>query len=206
MRRRGGTWAVGVGLAVVAGCAAPACAQTAAINVPAAPLSAAIKALAEQSGAAIGAPGSLAAVRVRGVRGKMPVAAALHRMLRGTGLRAKAAGPGAWRIEAGPKAAWPAADGIDPPPGPDIIVTATKQPEPASRAALALSVADARTLAAIGDAPDASGVATILNWPVEHQSGFGSRPAVPARHRRQPVRRLRSVQRQRPARRGAADL
>lgn len=164
MRRRGGTWAVGVGLAVVvAGCAAPACAQMAAINVPAAPLSAAIRALAEQSGAAIGAPGSLAAVRVRGVKGKMPVATALHRMLRGTGLRAKPAGPGAWRIEAGPRTAWPAADGIDPPPGPDIIVTATKQPEPASRAALALSVADARTLAAIGDAPDAGGVATILN-------------------------------------------
>ena len=163
MRSRGRTWGIGIGLVVIAGYATSAQAQSAAIDIPAAPLSTAIKALAEQSGAAIGAAGSLATVRVRAVRGKMTVTAALHRMLHGTGLRARPAGPGAWRIEAGPKAAPAITDLPDPLTGPDIIVTATKQPEPASRAALALSVADARTLGMIGDAPDAGGVATILN-------------------------------------------
>jgi outer membrane receptor protein involved in Fe transport len=120
--------------------AAPAAAQQAvSFNIPGGRLSDALIALGRQGGITIGAsdPG-LAAIRSRPVRGRMPVRAALARLLAGTGYDFSFVGPGAVRIVRAapvrrppPPRPRPAPVAPPPPaqdqPQPDIIVTASKQ-------------------------------------------------------------------------------
>jgi iron complex outermembrane recepter protein len=109
--------------------AAPAAAQTSSFDIPAGRLSDALIALAGQARITIGAsdPG-LAAVRSRAVRGRMPVRAALTRLLAGTGYGFTFTGPGAVRIVRAMPVAPPPPPAPPPPESPtaDIIVTASK--------------------------------------------------------------------------------
>ncbi len=120
--------------------AAPAAAQQAvSFNIPGGRLSDALIALGQQGGLTIGAsdPG-LSAIRSRPVRGRMPVRAALGRLLDGTGYDFRFVGPGAVRIvraapvrrppppRPGPTPA-PVPPSAPDQPQPDIIVTASKQ-------------------------------------------------------------------------------
>lgn len=75
------------------GAAAPA-------DIPAAPLTDAIKQVAERYGVSVGAGGALPAIVTRPVAKPRNVADALKRMLAGTGWVAHRIGPGSWRIEA----------------------------------------------------------------------------------------------------------
>jgi outer membrane receptor protein involved in Fe transport len=108
---------------------APAAAQSAAFDIPAGRLSDALIALAGQARITIGAsdPG-LAAVRSRAVRGRMPVRAALTRLLAGTGYGFAFTGPSAVRIVRATPAPPPPPPAPPPPESPtaDIIVTASK--------------------------------------------------------------------------------
>lgn len=82
------------GLALAqSGAAAPA-------DIPAAPLTDAIKQVAERYGVSVGAGGALPAIVTRPVAKPRNVADALKRMLAGTGWVAHRIGPGSWRIEA----------------------------------------------------------------------------------------------------------
>jgi iron complex outermembrane recepter protein len=73
-------------LAIIFACASPAMANPQNFNIPADRLDIALIQLAQQSGISIGGVDSkLAAVRSRGVRGKMQVSRALNIMLKGTG-------------------------------------------------------------------------------------------------------------------------
>lgn len=119
--------------------ASPAAAQQAvSFNIPAGRLGDALIAFGQQAGITIGAsdPG-LASVRVRGFRGRMPVRAALRRLLAGTGYTFSVVGPGAVRIlrapparrppaPPAPRAQLPTVPAPEAPP-PDIIVTGSKQ-------------------------------------------------------------------------------
>lgn len=134
--------------------AAPAPAQQpVAFNIPAGRLSDALIALGQQAGITIGtSEAGLGNVRVRGLRGRMPVREALNRLLAGSGYTFSYVGPGAVRIlraapvrrasaPPAPRAPVPAMPAPEAPPA-EIIVTASKQGVPLERFAGSAHVID----------------------------------------------------------------
>ena len=126
--------------------AAPAYAgePAARVSVASGSLQSAIRSLAGQTGASIGfRDGSLGGIPVRAVAGTMAVERALAVMLRGTDLRARKVAQGTFLIERAPRTATRVPKRPVPPvvrtkpeqapplpPGPDIVVTASKRDIP----------------------------------------------------------------------------
>ncbi|MFL6845414.1 MAG: TonB-dependent receptor domain-containing protein [Allosphingosinicella sp.] len=116
-----------------------AVAQTLSFDIRPGRLSDALVALGEQARITVDASDPrLASIPSRAVRGRMPVEAALARLLAGTGYSFRFVAPGAVRIvrepvplprlvQPRPKPAPPPAAAEPPAPAPDIIVTASKQ-------------------------------------------------------------------------------
>lgn len=123
--------------------AAPAVAgreQSFSISVPAGDLTDALATLAAQTGASVGVDVSLRGVRSAGASGRLTVAEALRRMLRGTRVTIVRVGPETFRIVAGHRG-----DTADDSPSPDVasaevVVTARKYSELLSRVAAPMSV------------------------------------------------------------------
>lgn len=115
----------------VSGFAAAAHAEQAVydIDIAKGSLNQAMLTLSAQTGASFGYAVPLPQTRVRGVRGRMSIARALSELLRNTGVRAVAAGPGVFRlISAEP----PPASPLTPSPetaSPEITVTGRKRTE-----------------------------------------------------------------------------
>lgn len=117
--------------------ASPAAAADARFDIPAGRLSDSLIALAEQAGITIGlGDPALASLRARPLRGRMTVAAALERLLAGSGYRYEYVDARAVRIVRAPARRPPASPRPVPPPPPsappappqpEIIVTASKQ-------------------------------------------------------------------------------
>lgn len=116
--------------------AAPALAQRRSIAIPAATLDLAIGQLARQTGIDIVSTDTgLRTIRTPAVQGELSVDAALARLLRGSGYKARRLSGGGYRIERSrrprhvpPPVSAPAAiDPAAPVQGPEIIVTASKQ-------------------------------------------------------------------------------
>lgn len=105
------------------------------------PLAEALTTLSRQTGLSIGTEGRLPAVSVKTVKGRMSPEAALHRMLRGTGLVALRVGPTSYRLVRKhdvPTQADPVE--IATAPQQDIVVTANKRDESLLDIPLSLSV------------------------------------------------------------------
>ena len=103
------------------------------IAIAAQPLPQAIEELARQATVSIGSTEPLPPVRTRAVHGEISVAAALARILAGTGLVARQVAPAAWRIERARPAVPPRARPASPPMSDEaapIVVTATKRSVP----------------------------------------------------------------------------
>lgn len=146
----------------------PAVAQAVSIDIPAGPLTPALAQLARQAGVSIGTPTVLPLRSVNRLRGTMPVAVALRRLLEGSGWRAVEVAPHVWRVERAPPRRVP------PAPAParlpvvhhlpvattvptDIVVMATKRATRIDAVALPVAVLDG---SAIDDA-DARDAATL---------------------------------------------
>ena len=135
------------GLPIAAGVilASPAAAQDTRyrLDIAAGPLNESIAAFTAQTGISVGMPGRVPTAHVARVRGRMTAAAALDRLLRGTGLRARRLAPSVYRLEVeAARPARPVPLAASPPdaPIPDIIVTGRKQTESLSEVAAPLSV------------------------------------------------------------------
>ncbi|MEA1086346.1 TonB-dependent receptor [Sphingomonas sp. CD22] len=144
----------------------PAAAQRIAIDLPAAPLARSLALLGTQASASIGWPPDVSMVAAPAVRGRIRIADALARLLRGTPFRAVALGRNLWRVERAPPQARPhavvrAATGPRTPASTqtDIVVTATKRAETIATVAGGLRVLGRADLATLGDAPDTNAVA-----------------------------------------------
>jgi len=106
--------------------------------------------LAEAAGISVGLAGDMGGIRTRGVRGRMPAAEALDRLLAGTGYRAVAITRRAYRIErargaaavpAAPRAAAPAAVAAPAPASvAEIVVTGQKRRQMLSEVAMSIAV------------------------------------------------------------------
>lgn len=133
-------WGAPAAIAGLCVIATPAAARDQMIDIPAGTLGQAIATLGAQARVSIVvsvADPTLMRRPVPAVRGKMGAGEALNRLLRGTGARAVAAALGVWRIVAAPPKALPqkAVARPKPPqapprpeePGPDIVITASKQ-------------------------------------------------------------------------------
>ncbi|MGN6269220.1 MAG: TonB-dependent receptor domain-containing protein [Sphingomonas sp.] len=151
--------------------AAPAAAQAKQnFDIPAGPLPASLAAWSAATGLSAGMASALPVVTTRAVRGRFTPAAALDRMLAGTGLRAVAVTPGVFRLERQPpkrQAARPhisrrAARRAERAIG-DIIVTATKRPEALATLPVAVSVVEPDRLATGIASPDSSTVASGID-------------------------------------------
>ncbi|WP_010544776.1 TonB-dependent receptor domain-containing protein [Sphingomonas elodea] len=113
------------------------CAQRASLRIPAATLDQAIGLLARQASVDIVSTDSgLRSIRTPAIEGRLDVASALARLLRGSGYRARRLSGGGYRIERAkaapvarpaPRPAPAAIDPRAPVEGPEIIVTASKQ-------------------------------------------------------------------------------
>ncbi len=116
------------------------------IDIQSVTLTDAIAELARETNVSIGTEGNLPNLRTRPVRGRMSLAAALDRLLRGSGYVARQVGPTAWRIEraAAPPVARQSesqAQVVTPTlTEQDIIVTATKRELTLQNAPVAASV------------------------------------------------------------------
>jgi iron complex outermembrane receptor protein len=135
---------------------APAPAQQLAIDIPSAPLTAALAQLSRQTGIAIGYEGRLPDVRAPHVKGRMSAGEALARLLRGSGLDSVRLGPAAFRlirhvepthrrplpVVVPPPAPAPATAADDDGPGAAIVVTGSKRSEPLSTLPISVAVAD----------------------------------------------------------------
>ena len=151
--------ALGSALLLVAeaiGGTTPAAAREAShtIDIPAGPLEGALARFSEQTGLSIGFAGTMPRVVTRRVAGRMSADAALRRLLKGSGLRARRVG-GTYRIERAPRTAPPASAPVDEPPSsplaaPDIIVTSQKRPELLATVPMSIAVIP---LAPFGDGP-----------------------------------------------------
>ncbi|WP_429594965.1 TonB-dependent receptor domain-containing protein [Sphingomonas zeicaulis] len=138
------------------GGATPAAAREAshAIDIPAGSLEGALARFSEQTGLSIGVAGAMPRIITRRVSGRMSADAALRRLLKGSGLRARRVGA-TYRIERAPRSAPPP---LAPPPepslsdlaAPDIIVTSQKRPESLATVPMSISVI---ALAPFGDGP-----------------------------------------------------
>ncbi|WP_082006545.1 TonB-dependent receptor domain-containing protein [Sphingomonas sp. ERG5] len=132
------------GVAAIAMVAAPAHAQTRSFDLAAQPAATGLPAFAKQAGIEIVADGnSVREKRTNAVHGTMTVAAALQRLLAGTGLAVSddRTQTGVVIIRAAPQAEAEQND-----PGPDIIVTAQKREEKIQDVPIAISVFTAKTL------------------------------------------------------------
>lgn len=99
-------------------------------------------------------------LRVRGVRGRMSVAAALRRLLDGTGSRAERIADSGWRVMAAPKRrAVPVRIGPVAQAGADIVVTGSKRREPLRTYAGTIGVID---VGALGPANAPSGLDALV--------------------------------------------
>ncbi|WP_425424047.1 TonB-dependent receptor domain-containing protein [Sphingomonas sanxanigenens] len=134
----------------------PAAAREAthAIDIPAGSLESALARFSEQTGVSIGVAGALPRLVTRRVAGRMSADAALRRLLKGSGLRARRAGA-TYRIERAPRSAPPPPAPIAEPPlspltAPDIIVTSKKRPELLATVPMSISVIP---LAPFGEGP-----------------------------------------------------
>jgi len=123
---------------IVAVSMAPAQAQTSArarYDIPSLPVIDALVRFGVLTGISVGGDVFDTQVRTKTVRGRMSAADALQRMMQGTGLRAVSVGPRAFRLVRTDKVvrARPAvttSSSVDDPPGPDIVVTASKRATP----------------------------------------------------------------------------
>lgn len=119
------------------------------LAIPAGRLSDAVVTIGEQAGVTIGLDDpTLGAVPVRGVRGRLDVAGALDRMLRGTRARAIAVGPDAFRIVARPLPVEKPHEPLPPPPLAEgaILVTGSKRELPLEDYPGSVVVTDVRTI------------------------------------------------------------
>ena len=118
------------------------------LTVPAGRLSDAVVTIGEQAGVTIGLDDpTLAAVAVRGVRGRLDVARALDRMLEGTRARAIAVGPDTYRIVARPLAMEKPRKAPAPPvPADAILVTGSKRGLPLEAYPGSVVVTDVRAI------------------------------------------------------------
>jgi iron complex outermembrane receptor protein len=120
--------------------AAPVAARPVRIDIPGSDLGDALLALSRQTGLSVGMAGALPHHRTRPIGGTIEPAAALERLLRGSGFRAVPAGTGLWRLERLPREVTrsgfvgPTED-IE-----DIIVTSTKRDENLASAPIAVSL------------------------------------------------------------------
>ena len=131
-------------------------AQTVALDLPAGRLGDAIAALAAQTGASVSvADGSIWAMRVARLRGRMDPGDALRRLLRGSRGRLVALGGNSFRIVAAasapPRALSPSPPAPVEPPGDAIIVTASKRDTRLRDFAGSVSILDGPDLAFGGE-------------------------------------------------------
>ncbi|ARR52200.1 TonB-dependent receptor [Rhizorhabdus wittichii DC-6] len=119
--------------------AAPLSARPVRIDIPAADLGDALFALSRQTGLSVGMAGAIPRHRTRPISGTIEPAAALERLLRGSGLRAVRAA-GLWRLERLPREVTRSGfvgptEAIE-----DIIVTGTKRDENLASVPIAVSL------------------------------------------------------------------
>jgi outer membrane receptor protein involved in Fe transport len=148
--------------------AAPAAAQAKQrFDIPAGPLPASLAAWSEATGRSVGTTTALPPVRTHAVRGRLTPAAALDRLLSGTGFRAVAVTPNLFRLEREPPK-----PGRPPAPrrarredraGADIVVTATKRPADLATLPIGLSIAVPDRLATGIVSPDDATVANGID-------------------------------------------
>lgn len=157
------------------------------VNVAPGSLQSAIRALAGQSGTSIGfRDGALGAVRVHAVKGRMSVDRALAVMLRGTDLRARKVAPAAYLIEKAPRTV-PRPPRQQPPPvvrrkpeqaqplppGPDIVVTASKRDIPLGAYPGGLQIIDGDDISTADAARGSAAIETRLASVVTTHLGPG---------------------------------
>lgn len=146
------------------------------IRIAAGSIQDALTSLSRQTGVSIGMAGDLPRRSVKAINGRMSVAAALHRLLRGTGLVAVRVGTDAWRIEPAKaeRGTLPKTHAPQRPPAvlqgtvsdvPPvlIVVTAAKRKDPLDQTPIASSVIDGDALSVFGAAPDAQDVARLAD-------------------------------------------
>ncbi len=139
------------------------------IDIPAATLSKAIEELSRETGASIGTPGSLPALRTRAIRGNMRIAEALERLLAGSGYVARPVGGNAWRIEQKASVEPSAQAALPPEPvrppetvGETILVTATKRDAALFDVPVAVSVLSVSPVEGVDPSRDSGTVATRI--------------------------------------------
>ncbi|HTQ36127.1 MAG TPA: TonB-dependent receptor, partial [Steroidobacteraceae bacterium] len=120
-------------------------------DLPAAPLDESLQRFNAQSGASAGMAGALPRVRTNAVAGRYTTAEALARMLAGSGIEAVAVGSQSFQLR--PAVAARAANAPDSAPRElaEIVVTATKRPQPLQDLPLAVTAVTAGQIA--GGAP-----------------------------------------------------
>lgn len=146
-------------------------------DIPAGPLPASLAAWSAVTGQSVGMTSELPALRGRAVHGSLAPAAALDRMLKGTGLRAVAVRPGLFRLERAtrspaPQRARHRAMPVDRHPA-DIVVTATKRPEVLGTLPISASVFVPDRLARGTASPDSATVASGIDGLVFTNLGPG---------------------------------
>lgn len=162
----------------IAAAAAPQARQT--FDIPAGPLPSSLAAWSEITGRSVGTAGAVPPVTTHAVRGRLTPAAALDRMLAGTGFRAIAIAPGLFRLERTP----PEPPAFHHPdnrrrtrrselPGADIIVTATKRPQALSALPVAVAIAEPDRVATGIASPDSATVANGIDGLVFTNLGPG---------------------------------
>lgn len=120
--------------------APPVAARPVRIDIPAADLGDALLTLSRQTGLSVGMAGALPRHRTRPIGGTIEPAAALERLLRGSGFQAVPAGSGLWRIERLPREVTRSGFVGPTEPVEDIIVTSTKRDENLASVPIAVSL------------------------------------------------------------------
>jgi outer membrane receptor protein involved in Fe transport len=112
-----------------------------AIDIPEGSLVGAISILSRQSGISVGMTGPIPVRSVKALRGRMRPAAALAKLLRGTGLRAVATDDTSFRLETAPtRNSLASPDTAPVVPAPDIIVTGLKRTQGLATIPVSVSV------------------------------------------------------------------
>ncbi|TPG21722.1 TonB-dependent receptor [Sphingomonas koreensis] len=139
-------------------------------DIPAGPLPSSLAAWSEITGRSVGTANALPPVTTHAISGQFTPAAALDRMLVGTGFRAVAVTPSLFRLEreppkrrAPPRPTKPRHDRRADRPGADIVVTATKRPEALSTLPFGLSVAKPDRIATGIASPDSATIASEID-------------------------------------------
>ncbi|KQM86091.1 hypothetical protein ASE67_09510 [Sphingomonas sp. Leaf23] len=152
---------------------AEAQAPAVAIDLPAGPIATSLTLLARQAGVSIGSATRPVPGVAPAIRGRMPVARALARLLAHSGWRARRVGPAIWRIErdatppSPPRRPARVAPPLPPIPADDgtaeIVVTAVKVPQRLADAPVSVEIAGRERLGLLGSAPDTGALATTVN-------------------------------------------